>query len=391
MACIYQFFIVNLMCLKSCLLGKRVIFFHLDSASQFIHIEPIILGIIRHYHYDCRLVFLVKNIERKTLHQNLMELGLENKNIYSPIVGLFSIFWHKYITVEQRSRTPYFSFLNSERICIFHGQPTKGNVYKGFKADRFDTLLMYGPLMYRYFLEQQQNIKRSECLNIIKLGQPKSDLLVNYSESKMQNIQKLCKNRLTVMYAPSFETYSSLSIEGDKILRKMMNLDINIIFKPHPAFFNLLNEPEKCPNANFQQQRWENLLNEIAPRICSPLDNDFDDKFSLYTADVILTDYSGIAFDAIIMGRPVLYLPADDFFDTHGPQMTNMDSTILRNSVYHNAGRSYGRVISNVEDLVKFSHSLCDEPWVSRRKSLKAELLYNPGTATGKLLSYIFR
>jgi CDP-glycerol glycerophosphotransferase (TagB/SpsB family) len=95
---------------------------------------------------------------------------------------------------------------------------------------------------------------------------------------------------------------------------------------------------------------------------------------------VMVTDFSGVALEFMILDRPVVYIDCPQFFEstlkTYG-----CDPVLGKSGDRFNAGRNYGVVVDSLSDMVKAVKRSLDNPdeLSAKRKELTRLLLYNPG------------
>lgn len=159
---------------------------------------------------------------------------------------------------------------------------------------------------------------------IAKVGYPRIDLTLNASsELKQQMILNLNidTSKKTVFYAPTWrgESKNNKWFNSDRLyedLKKLADLDINVIFRSHTETEELLKDikiPDKIiiPNSSIQ-------TNEL-----------------LSITDTLITDYSSVFFDFIVTERPIIHYLYDieEYTQQRGLNLTEADlpGTIAKN------------------------------------------------------------
>lgn len=174
---------------------------------------------------------------------------------------------------------------------------------------------------------------------VVKLtGLPRYDNLVDCSDKQILIMPTWRKNLVsdidpnngTRKYNPSFKestyckTYNSL-INNEKLLEAARKQGYKIIFFPHPAMWQQIQDFNKNENVIFADYNtsYQKLFNE---------------------SSLIITDYSSVAFDFAYMKKPVLYYQFDraEFFEGHTYNEGYFD--------YETMG--FGEVVANEEELV---------------------------------------
>ena len=284
------------------------------------------------------------------------------------------IFWDLVLTVVQSAHLPKFG--GGTRICSFHGQPSKGNVYSHFRYKDIDGLFLYGEMMKEYYLEEKEKHSQWREIDLYEVGQPKSDALFTNKTDKTLLKEKLSitNDNPIILYAPSFEYCNSLFQSGDLIIEALLAMKLNLIIKPHPAIYN----------QNEINKQWlEKLRNYNNRENCLFFDKP-DGAELINVIDILLTDYSGVAFDAFLLDKPVIFWDSPLFYDEYLPATYGIDGEIAKTKLYANVGRDGGIVVDSsktLQDAVNL-YMKDKEHLMPKRQSIKQKLLYNRANAT---------
>ena len=174
---------------------------------------------------------------------------------------------------------------------IFHAADTIK--YEMFGVDYYDSILATGG---DYQQNDIRNLERTRNLpekQLVAIGCPYWD---EY-ERKIEQIPKEENHRFTVLVSPSWGKSSLLSRYGEKLLDPLIKTDWRIIVRPHPQ--SLIVEKD--------------MIDRLSERymVNSNLEWDFEREniFSLSKADVMISDFSGIILDYMILkNKPVIYV-----------------------------------------------------------------------------------
>jgi hypothetical protein len=363
---------------------RRVVAFHLNTASQFGHIESILITLAREHRETLLPLLITDPSEIAPLSRVVRSLDVSSR-IFPTRVTRYLIFVDVFISVDQGAHFPLSQ--DTKKVCMFHGQPSKGNVYQRFNFHQINYLLLYGPLMKEYYLEQKAMNPHWPPIHTFDIGQPSSDLMFNGRLDKLSARSSLgLPNRPTVVYAPSFEACSSLATHGRAILSSILERDFNVIFRPHPGFFR-----QKSFTDSFNAfapcfDRWADALSAFSEQEAFLLLQPESDRqlLSSWAADVFITDYSGVAFDAISLDIGVIFWDCPNFFYDYLPERYGIDPIHALNSLSCNAGRAAGLV---VRDLIELHQAIdrylcCPNFKGEERADIAARLLFNKGSAT---------
>ncbi len=157
-------------------------------------------------------------------------------------------------------------------------------------------------------------------------GAPRNDFLFN-SDGR-GNLEKILgtslKNKKILMFVPTFRKGYS-KIQGSKNFSnlfgfKMFNSEsfnnfleknnLFLVYKLHPNEESHFNEYKDTINSKFSFHLNNQVLSE----------NRFDFYEILNCADILITDYSGIFIDYLLLDRPIIFNPTDleDYVKTRG-------------------------------------------------------------------------
>lgn len=298
-----------------------------------------------------------------------------NSGFLDPLSSLIDL----YVTSEQFSlgHPRIFS------ICVFHGQPSKGITFSCKILESFDMFFFLGPL-HRQALEGfiQRNSVASRLPEIFEAGYPKLDPLINrkYDRQHVLRSLGLSGDRRTVLYAPAFNEFATLRTFGPDLVDALTGIDdINVIIKLAPDSINSVTNFYATGGIN-----WREVLKKFEGERCRVAD-DIDINPYLEAADLMVTDVSGVAYDFLITGKPVVYFDCPDFYTKYLPRYDvglTLEECLADDSV--NAGRNYGTVVGNLAELRHVVTDCLSNNYGAYcpPAGMADALVYNPGTAT---------
>jgi len=229
-----------------------------------------------------------------------------------PVKGLFS-FWimlrAKYIFVDNNNFfNPNASFLigRFNIIQCWHGTPLKkmGDDKKTKKSPH-DFIKKIENRKYNYILSTCRYTtkifkKLFNSDDILEIGSPRNDILLNPSFFSTENIAKklnLKKYKKIFLYAPTFRKLEKEVNPFDKKFLKKLNKILNerkniFLIKQHPY-------TKKIENL----EAYSNILD------ISKINQDIQ-EILIYTS-VLITDYSSVIFDFALLNRPLIFFAKD--------------------------------------------------------------------------------
>ena len=169
--------------------------------------------------------------------------------------------------------------------------PSDTATYRVFGLDYFDAVLLSGEYQKRdiRYLEKLRGLPEKE---LVAVGCPYIDILKQKHERDSAK-----EHPFTVLVSPSWGPSSLLSKFGTKLLDPLAGSDFNVIVRPHPQ--SLIVEKDMIESLKKRYQDKKNFTFDTAP----------DNYPSLSTADIMISDFSGIIFDyTLIFDKPVIYL-----------------------------------------------------------------------------------
>ena len=163
-------------------------------------------------------------------------------------------------------------------ICSIHLTVREG------AYDHFDTFLCVGP-------NQVQEIRESEKIygtrkkNLIPCGYGLLDNLIDkYEKGQEKNIENPKKR---ILIAPSWQEANILDSCLDQILSALLGKGYLIIVRPHPEY-----KKRYVAKMNAMIERYKDISSEELI-----IETDFSSNVTIFTADLVITDWSGIAYE----------------------------------------------------------------------------------------------
>ena len=181
-----------------------------------------------------------------------------------------------------------------EYIYVFHGYGSTTIQYRKGAFDHFDTIFCIGPFMIREIRETEAkyNLKPK---NLIEHGYGLFDRLLREHEESAgaRNDPRM------ILIAPSHQPGNIMESCIDVIIEKLYDAGYKVVVRPHPQFVK--RNPEFMPKL---QSRY---TDKTGSRLV--FETDFTSHTSVYTADLLITDWSGVACEySFVTKRPALYI-----------------------------------------------------------------------------------
>lgn len=248
-----------------------------------------------------------------------------------------------------------------EYINIPHGMDSINLTYRTHSVDHYDTIFCVGK-------HQKDEIRQTEKVyqlpekRLIEWGYTLFDQMVKeYSLDK-----KECENsKKQILIAPSWQTDNIMDSCINEMLEMLADTEYYVTVRPHPQYIrhnkekiDLLKEKFDANNIHFQL--------------------DFSSNNTVYEADILITDWSSIAYDyAYTTLRPVLFI--DTPMKVMNPEYQKIEIIPFNILVRDAIGRHIA--LENIDTLLEVMGDLIQEKDVYREKiyQYSKEYVYNHG------------
>lgn len=223
----------------------------------------------------------------------------------------------------------YCSLINSEKIFLQHGV-TKDNISSWLrKYDKNLSLLVtVSDLEKKSFFEEGYNYDK----NVVQtLGFPRFDNLLEIKEDKGISSKKqiiimpswreelVGKTNNQIKGSEYFIHINSL-INNEQLINAAKKLGYTILFKPHPLVYSFIDL--------FDKNDYVQVDNE----------SKYQDLFK--NSDLMITDYSSVAFDFSYMKKPVIYYQYADDYN-------------FKNGYFNYKTMGFGEIINEENELIR--------------------------------------
>lgn len=181
-----------------------------------------------------------------------------------------------------------------EYVFLFHGiSSTMSSDRKG-AFDHFDTIFCVGPHHFREIRETEEMYKLKQK-KLLEVGYGQLDkLLEDYGK-----MEKTENDMPMVLIAPSHQPGCIMESLIHEILESFNGKDYRVVVRPHPQFVKR--------NPGYMEKLEEQYADRIGPRL--QFEYGFTSHASIYSADLLITDWSGTAFEfSFVTKRPSLFI-----------------------------------------------------------------------------------
>lgn len=167
-----------------------------------------------------------------------------------------------------------------EYVYMDHGIGSINLMLRKHALDYFDTVFASNSIVYEE-IRQQEKVYGLKEKTVLKYGYGLIDNMIkNYNEQSVRsNKPKI------ILIAPSWQEDNMLDLCIDKILQRLLGRGYRIILRPHPQYVRHFGDKLKI------------LENKYAEYSDFVLQTNFSSNDTVFNADILMTDWSGIAYE----------------------------------------------------------------------------------------------
>lgn len=250
-----------------------------------------------------------------------------------------------------------------EYIYVFHGLASTNMVVRKGAYDHFDTVLCVGQHQIDE-LRETEEMYNLPAKNLVPCGYGLlDDLIASYE--KMGDV---INDPKVILIAPSWQPDNILDSCIDNMLDSLFKTNYCIIVRPHPEYIKRF--PAKM----------ERLISKYKDKIGNNfnIETDFSSNTSIFSADLLITDWSGIAFEfSFTTKRPSLFI--DTPMKVLNPDYVKYKNQPLDISLRNQVGISIKP--DEVDKVCNIVHNLISEKksYVEKIEQVRSKYIYNIG------------
>ena len=181
-----------------------------------------------------------------------------------------------------------------EYIYVPHDMMSAHLGFREGAFDNFDTFFAVGKHLKEEIRAQEKYYKTKEK-TIVEFGYPYLEKLID----KYDKMEKVEHAKPQILIAPSWNEDNLLDSCIDNLITKLTNGEYKVIVRPHPEYVKRFKEKMDMLVDKYKDVSKDNLEFEL----------DFSSDTSIYSSDLLITDWSGIAYEyAFSTKKPVLFV-----------------------------------------------------------------------------------
>ena len=255
----------------------------------------------------------------------------------------------------------------SRYFYIHHSPVSTHMIYQENAYDHFDGMFCVGPHHVKEVEERERKLSLKKK-SLLKSGYPNFDILnqiINNTEKK--------KN---ILLAPSWGENSITNICLYELISKLIELKHNVILRPHNMSYKK------------NKKKLYKVINDFNKNKLFTLDEDPNSYVSMKNTNLLITDWSGIAFECLIIKKPII------FIDTP-PKVNNKNYKLISEIPIEVSMREKIGEIIGVDEINKLNNTALKEKIVkannkiSKNKDFISENFYNFGKSINVICDQI--
>jgi len=267
------------------------------------------------------------------------------------------------------------SIQGSHHFYLFHGMGSSHMVLRKGALDHYDSIFCVGPHQVREIRKTEQ-LYDLPAKNLIHAGYPLLDRMYSAHQSRGTSNGAHDKRQKTCLIAPSWAPDNIIGPCLETIALSLAESGFAVIIRPHPE--QLKRQPETVQTLLASLQAVDNVTFEL-----KPVSND-----SLHTADVLITDWSSIAFEfAFGTERPVLFV--DTPMKVNNPEYEKLELVPLEIGLREQIGEVLG--LEELDRVVEVVTKLTMNPEEQRQSISRAreDHVFNFGRAAPAIAGHL--
>ncbi len=241
--------------------------------------------------------------------------------------------------------------------------------------DYFDTVLCVGP-------QQMEEIRKTEEVygtakkTLVPCGYClMDDLVAGYANSKLP-----AQSRKRVLIAPSWQEDNILDSVIDELIQTLLCDEYQLVVRPHPEYVK-----RYWPRMEALMSRWESKTGDGLV-----FETDFSDSTSIWRSDLMITDWSGIAYEySYSTLRPTMFINTK--VKAPNPNWEKIGITPLEILLRDKIGQSLNK--EDVSRAAELARDMLENPgrWSEQIKQVRTENIFNLGSCGKTAADYIIQ
>lgn len=181
-----------------------------------------------------------------------------------------------------------------EYVYMFHAVVSTHMMYREGAFDHYDTIFCVG----QYHMDEIRAREKKYGLKQKRLI-PCGYSLIDELTADYEAMDKEQGGVKKILVAPSWQFDNIMESSLDALLEQLLGKGYQIVVRPHPEFIKRFPSKMDAILAKYADQLSDDFV----------IETDFSSNVTIFTADLLITDWSGIAFEyAYATKRPCLFI-----------------------------------------------------------------------------------
>lgn len=258
-------------------------------------------------------------------------------------------------------------------VYIDHGIGSANTTLRECALDHFDTVFCTGPFVVEE-LTAFQKLRGYPPQDLVPVGYPYLDNLI----AEMEASKPASKSRKQILIGPSHHEGNILDSCVEQLVHGLLGMGYYIIVRPHPQYVRRNPDKILALQARFKDLSSEEFL----------FQTDFSSNETVYTSDVLISDWSGIAYEfSFSTGKPSLFINTP--MKTINPNWKDIDVEPVDLSLRKKLGMSLDldqvdRIGESVAELVRDPNRMREQIM-----AVRSETLFHVGESSAEAAKYL--
>jgi hypothetical protein len=259
---------------------------------------------------------------------------------------------------------------NVKHYSFLHHASNDITTYRLFGLDHFDSILLNADSQ-KYYLRKLEEIRGLPQRELVTVGCPYLDVYA----SMIDGLEKETEHPFTVLLSPSWGSSGLLALYGEKLIGELSKTGWRVIVRPHPQ--SKISEKDMLA-------RLESLYAANANIVW---DYNRNNIYSLSKSDIMISDFSGIVFDYILLfNRPVIY--NNQKFDTRMYDAVQIEEELWGFKTLKKAGVEIKEeMFGNIKEII--GGVINDNSRLAVLEQVKKEAWMFPGEAGKRIADFM--
>lgn len=253
-----------------------------------------------------------------------------------------------------------------EYVYMDHGVGSLNLMLRKHALDYFDTIFAANDLVYAE-MRAQEKVYGLKERTIVKWGSGVIDNMISNYEASTADGEKV-NSKKTILIAPSWQADNIMDSCIDKILNNLLGKGYEVILRPHPQYVRHFEE--KLLALQEQYKEHDDFI----------LQMDFSSNDTVYNADILMTDWSGIGYEySFTTLKPSLFINTP--MKVMNPDYKEIDVMPFDIEIRDKVGVSVD--LANLDSITEVVETLLHDTSYTKEemKKVRDQYLYNVGTS----------